>query len=259
MLEDISKKITVEIDIPANGQQQINQYKAALDNLRSSIGSLNKPVADFSKNISSLNKDIALMQAAAEKSAAKVLALSKQLSEQQAKNNAASNQNLKTSLSEADKMKEQALVKALSNTNTYLSETAQAEIDQYSTGKKRLDDFFSQRGLDQQLYQKTSQELLQQHSAKFIEILLDYSKKAEEITAGVHNGINIDTTISQVDITPKKLPFPKIKPGKSFFTSIGDDFKKLFTTVGAITNNNKSKPKKQQLIALKQLTTRLPR
>jgi hypothetical protein len=244
MSNDISKRITVDVEVTSGGQQQINQYKAALDNLKSSISALSKPVTDFSKNIGSLNKDIALLDAATEKSVAKMIALSKQLGDQQAKNNAASNQNLKTSLTEADKMREQALAKTLLNTSTNWGQLMLTEIDQYAKQKERLDGLFTQKGLDQQLYQKAAQQLLQQHFDKMLQITEDYTDHTNEITAKVNDKINIDTTLSHPDIKEIKLQFPKIKPEKSFFASIGDDFKKLFASVSSYYKTQEKKVEK---------------
>ncbi|MEO6976837.1 MAG: hypothetical protein ABI113_00620 [Mucilaginibacter sp.] len=255
MSNDISKRITVDVEVTSGGQQQINQYKAALDNLKSSISALSKPVTDFSKNISSLNKDIALLDAATEKSVAKMIALSKQLGDQQAKNNTASNKNLKTSLNEADKMREQALANALLNTN--LGQLMLTEIDQYAKQKERLDGLFTQKGLDQQLYQKTAQQLLQQHFDKMLQITEDYTEHANEITARINDKINIDTTLSHPDIKSIKLQFPKIKPEKSFFASIGDDFKKLFFTVGAYYKKQSKETEKTAIDSAKTTTDKV--
>jgi hypothetical protein len=43
MADDINKKISVDIEINNDGQQQINQYNAAFDNLRSSINGIKNP------------------------------------------------------------------------------------------------------------------------------------------------------------------------------------------------------------------------
>lgn len=45
MENDINKKITIEVEVNPDGQQQINQYKTALDSLRSSISSLSNPLS----------------------------------------------------------------------------------------------------------------------------------------------------------------------------------------------------------------------
>ena len=58
MADDISKKITIDVEVNTDGQQQINQYKAAFDNLRSSISGLSNPLQGISSSISSLDKDI---------------------------------------------------------------------------------------------------------------------------------------------------------------------------------------------------------
>ncbi|MFI5162933.1 MAG: hypothetical protein ACHQHN_16750, partial [Sphingobacteriales bacterium] len=59
MTDDISKKITVDIEVNADGLQQIDQYKASFDSLRTSITSLGKPLVDTTANINGLNKSLA--------------------------------------------------------------------------------------------------------------------------------------------------------------------------------------------------------
>jgi len=206
MANDISKKIAVDVDINTDGQQKIDQYKAAFDSLRSSISGLGKSTADFSKNISSISKDISQLTAATEKTAAKILALSNQLSDQQTKAIAASSQALKTSLSDADKLQEQAFVKELQTKSKTYGMLAVTESNQYAAQKKKLDNFFSQQGSDQQLYQKEAQQLLQQHYDKLMQITDQYIKDTD----------------SQKDNA--------IKGDTGFFKSIGNGFKKLFSS-----------------------------
>lgn len=59
MADEINKKISIEVDIVKNGQQQLNQYKAAFDSLRSSVNNISSPLASLDKNISKLNDSIA--------------------------------------------------------------------------------------------------------------------------------------------------------------------------------------------------------
>jgi hypothetical protein len=40
MADDLNKKITIEVEIATDGPQQIAQYNAAFDNLRSSINGI---------------------------------------------------------------------------------------------------------------------------------------------------------------------------------------------------------------------------
>lgn len=40
-----NKNISIDIEINASGQQQINQYKAAFDSLRTSISNLSQPIS----------------------------------------------------------------------------------------------------------------------------------------------------------------------------------------------------------------------
>ncbi|HEY9003353.1 MAG TPA: hypothetical protein VIM89_18500 [Mucilaginibacter sp.] len=72
MTDDINKKITIDIEIIKDGQDQIDQYKASIDNLRNSISGLSKPFDTLSGNIDTLNKDFSQLAANAEKSAAKL-------------------------------------------------------------------------------------------------------------------------------------------------------------------------------------------
>jgi hypothetical protein len=58
MADDISKKISIDVQLNTDGQQQIDQYKASFDSLRTSINNLGKPISDLSGTISSLDKDI---------------------------------------------------------------------------------------------------------------------------------------------------------------------------------------------------------
>jgi len=58
MADEINKKISIEIDITDDGQQQINQYKTAFDSLRSSVNNLSSPLSALDKNISNLNDSL---------------------------------------------------------------------------------------------------------------------------------------------------------------------------------------------------------
>jgi len=241
MAEDINKKITIDVEVNTDGQQQINQYKAAFSSLRSAINNLGKPMSDFSKNVAVLDKDITQIIALTEKWATRASAIAKQVSVNQGKANKKSNEALKTSLTEADKIREQAFIKAMASNEGNYGKLAATESVEYEKQKKRLDDFFSQKGMDQQLYQKSAQQLLQQHLDKLLQITKDYAKDAAEITGKLHDEININTKLSQPDIKnvtlstadlkPKEEPLKALKPPKSFFSSIGDNFKKLFGNV----------------------------
>src|SRR3569833_334318 len=106
MAEEINKKIAIDVQINNEGQKQVDQYKASFDSLRTTIGNLGKPLTDLSKNIQALNSDLEKFAASNEKTADKIAAALKKTSAQQAN----SNKKLKTSLTEAQTMKEQALV-----------------------------------------------------------------------------------------------------------------------------------------------------
>jgi len=58
MADDISKKISIDVQLNTDGQQQVDQYKASFDSLRTSINNLGKPISDLSKSISSFDKDV---------------------------------------------------------------------------------------------------------------------------------------------------------------------------------------------------------
>lgn len=58
MADDINKKITIDVEVTTDGQQQIQQYKAAFDGLRNTINDLGKPISDLSNNINTLTGSI---------------------------------------------------------------------------------------------------------------------------------------------------------------------------------------------------------
>ena len=58
MADDINKKISIDVQLNSDAQQQINQYKASFDSLRTSVNNLGKPISDLSASINSLDKDI---------------------------------------------------------------------------------------------------------------------------------------------------------------------------------------------------------
>ncbi|HVW14927.1 MAG TPA: hypothetical protein VHB54_13920 [Mucilaginibacter sp.] len=58
MADDINKKISIDVQVSSDGQQQVDNYKKAFDDLRDSVGNLGKPIADLSNNIRSFDKDI---------------------------------------------------------------------------------------------------------------------------------------------------------------------------------------------------------
>lgn len=58
MADDLNKKISIDVQVNTDGQQQVDQYKASFDSLRTSINSLSKPLSDLSRNISSFDRDV---------------------------------------------------------------------------------------------------------------------------------------------------------------------------------------------------------
>ena len=51
MADDINKKISIDIEINTDGQQQIDQYKASFDNLRNTINNIKNPLNGISGDI----------------------------------------------------------------------------------------------------------------------------------------------------------------------------------------------------------------
>jgi hypothetical protein len=72
MADDINKKITIDVEVTTDGQQQINQYKASFDGLRSSIDNLGKPLSDLSKNINNLDNNLSKISGSGSKLSSKV-------------------------------------------------------------------------------------------------------------------------------------------------------------------------------------------
>jgi chromosome segregation ATPase len=58
MIDDINKKIIVDVEINADGQQQITQYKSAFDNFKNAINNLKSPLSNISTDFKTLNKGI---------------------------------------------------------------------------------------------------------------------------------------------------------------------------------------------------------
>lgn len=58
MADDISKKISIQVEVNSSIQQQTDNYKAAFESLRASILALGKPLTDLSNSIGVLNTDI---------------------------------------------------------------------------------------------------------------------------------------------------------------------------------------------------------
>jgi len=58
MADEINKKISIGVEVNTDGQQQIAQYKTALDNLRISVANLSDPFSGLSGSISNLDKDM---------------------------------------------------------------------------------------------------------------------------------------------------------------------------------------------------------
>jgi hypothetical protein len=67
MADNISKTISIDVDVSNDGQQQIALYKTAFDNLRSSISGLSNPLSGLSNSINSLDKDISKLNTSIDK------------------------------------------------------------------------------------------------------------------------------------------------------------------------------------------------
>ena len=227
MAEEINKKIAIDVQINNEGQKQVDQYKASFDSLRTTIGNLGKPLTDLSKNIQALNSDLEKFAASNEKTADKIAAALKKTSAQQAN----SNKKLKTSLTEAQTMKEQALVDQLKLQNSYYGELGENEIQQYSLQKKRLDDLLKNKSISQELYNTEAQQLLKGHYDNLLQISNQYLKDGPRLDAVSIMSIDIpqmgDALIKQVQIA-----LPKVKKeAKGFFKPLSDGLKKAFTNV----------------------------
>jgi len=225
MANDISKKISIDVQVNTDGQQQVEQYKASFDSLRTAINNLGKPVANLSKTLGSLNNDLSQLASANEKAAAKILNALKKTSDQQAKIQSSNNQKLKTNLSEANDMQEQALINELATKYKYYGMMAATESEQYKDQRKKLDHLFKQKGLSQKMYNTQAEQLLKDHYTRMQLIVDQYIKdnnNTNELTASGTNKIN----------TPAlnlKLPKPAPKPG--FFQPLIDGFKTTFATI----------------------------
>lgn len=248
MADDISKKISIDVQVNTDGQQQVEQYKASFDSLRTAINNLGKPVADLSKTLSSLNNDLSLLASVNEKAVAKILDTLKKTSDQQAKIHSANIQTLKTSLSQGDDLKEQALAKELQTRYKYYGMMAAVENNQYKQQKKKLDDLFKQKGVSQKAYNTEAEQLLKDHYARLQQIIDQYIKSNsnpnEQLTASATT--KIDTpALTQPDVKNAKLPqvtLPPPPPG--FFQRFIDGFKATFATIlGYYKKNEKAKSK----------------
>lgn len=51
MTDDVNKKITIDVDINIDGQQQIADYKAVFDDLRNSINGIKNPLRGISGDL----------------------------------------------------------------------------------------------------------------------------------------------------------------------------------------------------------------
>jgi hypothetical protein len=193
MADDINKKISIDVQVNPDGHQQIDQYKASFDSLRDTINGLGKPLTDLAKNIGLLDKDLAQISSSVDKYAAKIVDSTQKANDQQAKINAASNQKLKTSLSEAERIKEQSLINELQIKNSKYGEMALSESQSYIQQKRKLDDLLKNKKMSQQLYDEEAEQRLKEHYDKLRQIVDQYIKDNPELTA---NGT------TKVDIAP---------------------------------------------------------
>jgi hypothetical protein len=73
MAEDITRKISIDVEVNSSIQQQTDDYKAAFESLRASILGLSKPLTDLSNSIGVLNTDITKAATESEKTIGKSL------------------------------------------------------------------------------------------------------------------------------------------------------------------------------------------
>jgi hypothetical protein len=57
-MADNNNKISIDIEINANGQQQINQYKTAFEGLRASINNLSAPISKLDGDVVKLTESL---------------------------------------------------------------------------------------------------------------------------------------------------------------------------------------------------------
>jgi hypothetical protein len=226
MADDISKKISIDVAVNTDGHQQVDQYKASFDSLRTSISNLGKPLADLSKSISSLDNDLAQLAASHEKTAAKMADASKKAADQQTKTLASSNQNLKKHLSEAAQMKEDAYQKDLELKFRSYGAAGAIENKQYAQQKKDLETLLKKKLMDQSTYNTAAEQLLKEHQARIGQIMDQYRNDdgggQAALTAKGTNAIDtpaLSTTVMKA-IPTMQLPVPKDSLVKKLFSNI---------------------------------------
>jgi hypothetical protein len=237
MADTINKKISIDVEVNTDGQQQINQYKAAFDSLRTSINSLSNPLTDLSKNMDAINKNVAQTAAGTEKNTGKMLAAAKQASDQQAKINAASNKNLKGSLSEADKMQKEAMELIIYRKYSEYDALTTLENDKYTERKKMLDNMLAYKHISQRQHNQEAEKLKKEHFNNLRGIMQQYiddvKNGQEELKAA--SVTNIDpAAISQPEIKAIPLPLPKPEEKKKIFKALTNIFKKAFSNIFSI-------------------------
>ena len=171
MAENINKTITVDLHVNNNGQQQIDQYNAALNTLITAVKNLGKPLTDLGNDINILENDLSRFSTAVEKQTAKITATTQKASDQKAKINAASNQKLKASISQEQTMKDKAALRDLQRVTDTYADILQDEDEQYGLQKAQLDKMLNDKKISQQSYYEKSEELLESHRAKVLSII----------------------------------------------------------------------------------------
>ena len=55
MADEINKKISIDVNVSSDGRQQIDEYKASFDSLRSAIKALDNDLSNFTNSVNALN------------------------------------------------------------------------------------------------------------------------------------------------------------------------------------------------------------
>ncbi|HVS93979.1 MAG TPA: hypothetical protein VHE59_18215 [Mucilaginibacter sp.] len=167
MADDINKKISIDVQVNSDGQQQIDQYKASFDSLRSAISGLGKPLTDLSKNISSLNTDLEKLASVNEKIATKMTDNAK-------KATGTLNQNLKAGLAQAEKIRTDSLIRQLQAAKNFYQAASASEDQRYGAEESKLDDLLSKKLISRTEYNRAEEQLLTEHEVNIRNIIQQY-------------------------------------------------------------------------------------
>ena len=235
MANDINKKIAIDVQVNSDGKEQIEQYKAAFDSLRTAISGLSKPLTDLSKNISSLNKDISQLASTTEKQAAKIVAATKKASTEQTKINAASTRSLKENLSATAKLNDEAMQKLILRKYHDYQAQASIESEEYNNKKEMLDALLTYKEITQQEHDTEAEKLTKQHYDNIRAIMdgfiAESNGKQEELTAASITKIKIDSTEMGKQAVEQFQLAVSTKPKKNVFTWLEGAAKTTFSNI----------------------------